>query len=334
VHELEHIRRADWIIYLAAQAACILYWFHPLVWLARRRICLEAELACDDAVVESSARTDYAEQLVSLAQQMNRTRAGTVLGMAQRSDLSSRVIAVLNETQLRGPVGLKTAIVSICLALLALLAIAPVRAVVRLKGFAQAQSTKLSPGDRALFEAADAGDVQTVARLINEGANVNSAIHGDGSPLIAAARNGHLSTVRLLLDRGADANMPVPGDGSPLIMAAREGHTEVVSLLLDRGATIDLAVADDENALIQASANGQLEVVKLLVTRGANINTRIWVDKANAEIGEWRTAISMASAAPVEPSYIEALATSMPVNSQIIVWNSKMACSVPWESSA
>ena len=36
-----------------------------------------------------------------------------------------------------------------------------------------------------------------------------------------------------------------------------------------------------------------------------------------------------ASAEAVEPSYMEALATSMPVSSQIIVWNSKIDCSVP-----
>ena len=42
-----------------------------------------------------------------------------------------------------------------------------------------------------------------------------------------------------------------------------------------------------------------------------------------------RTAIITASAAPVEPSYMEALAISMPVSSQIMVWNSKMACRVP-----
>ena len=47
-----------------------------------------------------------------------------------------------------------------------------------------------------------------------------------------------------------------------------------------------------------------------------------------------RTAIMTASAAAVEPSYIEALATSMPVSSQIMVWNSKMDCRVPCEISA
>ena len=56
-----------------------------------------------------------------------------------------------------------------------------------------------------------------------------------------------------------------------------------------------------------------------------------------ARMAEWRPvrrmAIMTASAAPVEPSYMEALATSMPVSSQIMVWNSKMACRVPWAIS-
>ncbi len=47
-----------------------------------------------------------------------------------------------------------------------------------------------------------------------------------------------------------------------------------------------------------------------------------------------RTAIKTASGTAVEPSYMEALATSMPVSWQIMVWNSKMAVSVPCEISA
>ena len=37
-----------------------------------------------------------------------------------------------------------------------------------------------------------------------------------------------------------------------------------------------------------------------------------------------------ASASAVPPSYMEALLTSMPVSSQITVWNSKMVWSTPW----
>jgi hypothetical protein len=43
-----------------------------------------------------------------------------------------------------------------------------------------------------------------------------------------------------------------------------------------------------------------------------------------------RCAISTASAVAVEPSYIDALATSMPVNIATWVWNSNRACNVPW----
>jgi hypothetical protein len=43
-----------------------------------------------------------------------------------------------------------------------------------------------------------------------------------------------------------------------------------------------------------------------------------------------RAAIATASAQAVAPSYMEALATSMPVMSATWLWNSKIACSVPW----
>ena len=42
-----------------------------------------------------------------------------------------------------------------------------------------------------------------------------------------------------------------------------------------------------------------------------------------------RCAISTASPVPVEPSYMEAFATSMPVSAATWVWNSNRYCSVP-----
>ncbi|HWS71969.1 MAG TPA: M56 family metallopeptidase, partial [Thermoanaerobaculia bacterium] len=50
-HELEHVRRDDWAAQLIARIAVAIYWPQPLVWFAWRRFCLEAERACDDAVV-------------------------------------------------------------------------------------------------------------------------------------------------------------------------------------------------------------------------------------------------------------------------------------------
>jgi len=306
VHELEHVRRCDWAVQLAARVACACYWCHPLVWVAWRKLCLEAERACDDAVVQRAERTDYAEQLVSMARRLARANAQPVLGMANRSDLASRVAAVLDPTQRRGRAGALAVAGALCAAVFVVGAIAPARAVGVLPSddavqTASTQSQKAAasrparPGALAvaLFEAASDGDIDSITKLLDAGANVNAAIGGDGSPLIGAAREGRMEAVRLLLERGADVDMGVSGDGNALIMAAREGHVGVVTMLLDRGASIDHVVPGDENALIQASGNGRLEVVKLLVARGADVNARVWAPRTPVD-GEWRTPLGMA----------------------------------------
>jgi len=305
VHELEHVRRGDWIIQLAARLVSACYWFHPLVWIAWRQLCLEAERACDDAVIENAERTDYADQLVSLARRISAAQTQPAIGMANRSDLARRISALLDATQHRGRAGLLALAATVTAAVVVVLVLAPLQAVPQSRKKQQSESpskqtearrsSSSSSLNRALYEAAENGEVGDIAALVNAGANVNCVLLGDGSPLIGAAREGHLDAVRLLLDHGADPNLPVPGDGNPLIMAAREGHETIVELLFDRGALIDEVVPGDENALIQASASGELAVVKLLVSRGANVNARVWVkEDSRSGDGEWRTPLSMA----------------------------------------
>ena len=305
VHELEHVRRGDWAVQLLARITCALYWFNPLVWIARRLLSLEAERACDDAVLVRGESTEYAEQLVHLAQRLSKGTPRPALAMAKRSDLSARVSAILDTGQRRGRAGAAAAVSTLCAMALLVVTIAPVRVTASAEreisapgsepAAAARQDHHQRPGplDSALYEAAEAGDLESITRLLDAGANADAALQGDGSPLIGAARRGHLRAVGLLLDRGANPNVAVHGDGSPLIMAAREGHIEVVELLLDRGARVDDMVPDDENALIQASGHGRLAVVQLLVARRANVNARAWASLGDRE-GEWRTPLSMA----------------------------------------
>jgi beta-lactamase regulating signal transducer with metallopeptidase domain len=311
MHELEHIKRGDWLMQILARVVAACYWFHPLVWTAWRRLCLEAERSCDDAVVASEERTDYAEQLVTLAQRMSATPSQPMLGMANRSDLSTRVTAVLDDRLHRGRAGFTLAAGTIAAAALVVIAVAPVRAVVsqEIKDEDAVTATiegqryrSVPPGerksralDRELYEAADAGDLAGVKEMLAAGANANARIDGDGSPLIAAARSGNILIAQLLLDNGADANMPVEGDGSPLIMAAATGHLDQVALLIQRGADVNLAVEGDENPLMCAAEGGHLEIVKFLIDKGADIHTRIWNQRGGRpDQGEWRTAMSQA----------------------------------------
>ena len=131
MHEIEHIQRGDWLMQIVARTVAAFYWFHPLVWMAWRRLCLEAERSCDDAVVISEERTDYAEQLVTLAKRMSATPAQPMLGMANRSDLSTRVTAVLDDRLRRGRAGFMLAAGTVAAAALVVATVAPVRAVVR-----------------------------------------------------------------------------------------------------------------------------------------------------------------------------------------------------------
>jgi hypothetical protein len=274
--------------------------------VACRQLALAAEHACDDAVVAREESTQYADQLVTLARRMSTRPSHPALAMANRSELSARVKALLDASQPRGRTGVLRAALIVAVAAVAVAAIAPLQLVAAPSMITpsivaaaaggdgapqrRGRSTRL---DRVLVEAADEGDVRDIRELLDDGADVNAAIAGDGSPLIAAARGGHLAAVQLLLDRGADPNLGVSGDGNALIMAAGEGHLPVVQLLLDRGAEVNAVVDGDENALIQASGSGELEVVKLLVARGADVNARVWAPALNG--GEWRTPLSMAT---------------------------------------
>ena len=66
-HELIHIARGDNLASNLQMALCCLLWFHPLVWLIDRRLLVEREQACDEAVIRLGAGSDvYAASLLKV----------------------------------------------------------------------------------------------------------------------------------------------------------------------------------------------------------------------------------------------------------------------------
>lgn len=95
-HELAHVARFDSFSLTVASLACIIWWFHPGVWLVARRLRLEQELAADDRVLMMGAPArDYAVSLLDLARRLGDgarpTHAAAMAGMCQ---LERRVLSM------------------------------------------------------------------------------------------------------------------------------------------------------------------------------------------------------------------------------------------------
>ena len=104
LHELAHVARHDPLTQRIAALACALYWFHPGVWLAARRLRAESERACDDRVLGVGfPAAEYAAQLVEVMKiaRVLRLSGAVAIGMAHRSTLEGRLLALF-ETRKRG----------------------------------------------------------------------------------------------------------------------------------------------------------------------------------------------------------------------------------------
>ena len=115
VHEIGHIQRWDVLTQALSSAACALYWFNPLVWMAARQMLVERERACDDLVLESGAKpSSYAHGLLEIARSLGArwTAAHVSPAMARRSQISGRLLAVLDPGRSRQGLRRRVALVA------------------------------------------------------------------------------------------------------------------------------------------------------------------------------------------------------------------------------
>jgi beta-lactamase regulating signal transducer with metallopeptidase domain/HEAT repeat protein len=103
LHELAHIQRRDMFGHLLSRLACVMYWFHPLVWMAARHLRAESERACDDLAIRSGARaSDYAQHLLDIVTSIRGPVAPAVAcTMARKRDFEGRMLAILDPERRR-----------------------------------------------------------------------------------------------------------------------------------------------------------------------------------------------------------------------------------------
>jgi len=97
-HELVHVARRDYLWAALSDLICCLLFFHPAVWKARKVMALQAELACDLAVLETRAgdRADYADSLTYFVR-LRMLQEGFSLGVdfAASTSLGLRIRTIL-----------------------------------------------------------------------------------------------------------------------------------------------------------------------------------------------------------------------------------------------
>jgi soluble lytic murein transglycosylase-like protein/Zn-dependent protease with chaperone function len=97
LHEAAHITRRDSFTLFGASLASAVYWFHPLVWIAVRRLRFESERACDDATIRGGiAGETFAADLVTIAAARRDALRGLSLSSAAAAGmLESRIEALV-----------------------------------------------------------------------------------------------------------------------------------------------------------------------------------------------------------------------------------------------
>jgi ankyrin repeat protein len=123
-----------------------------------------------------------------------------------------------------------------------------------------------------LFKAVWEGDLQSVAALVDQGADVNRSTMSSLSPLLAAAFHGHLEIIKFLMQHGADINQADSTGITPLWISAAQGHLEAVKLLVEKGAQLNLTENNGVSPI--AAAINHQEIVQFLLAHEADPNQR------------------------------------------------------------
>jgi ankyrin repeat protein/beta-lactamase regulating signal transducer with metallopeptidase domain len=271
-HELAHCKRRDHVTGLVAELAAGLLPWNPLMWLSRRMLIRLGEQACDDWVVASGQSSeDYAESLLHFRPQKQPAFWPAVV--SSQGGLAHRIRRILSDACGNPRIGIRWAM-TLGIAALGIglgVAFAQTR-----PAFSETSTKPEKQPALSLHEAAAAGDLEQVNKLLAQGADIHAKDEDGRTPLHSAAWYGQKDVVAVLLAQGANVNEADGSGKTPLHLAANFGQKLVPELLLAQGTQIN---ARDKagNAPLHAAAGFAAvseDLLELLIAKGADVKAR------------------------------------------------------------
>lgn len=129
----------------------------------------------------------------------------------------------------------------------------------------------IGPKSPPFAKAIRKNDVKLVAALIEEGANINAALHMGHTPLGIATTHGAVETMKLLLQAGAKVNRRNAVGMTALYLTAKP---EVAQVLVEAGADLNADCNSFGSPLHYFVSVRNLPMIRFLVGAGADLTTR------------------------------------------------------------
>jgi cytohesin len=307
---LGHILRFDAAVNILQILAQAVFWFHPFVWWANRKIRAEREKCCDEmAIARLGAKAkDYSDAIVNiLISEHESTRPVPSLAVAGPvKNIEERI-----KTMLKPGKKFYKRPSLIAATFVFLLALLTVPTALVLTARAEEKKTASESGEKpskSLHRAAATGDIDQVKLLISKGTDVNEKTTTGDTALHYAARHNHNDVAELLIKKGADVNAKNKNGDTPAHIALREhmrehdkpflvmemldlliakganlsciqlsayqGELAKVRSFVEQGTDVDARDSDGATALHYAALRGNQDVVEFLVGRGADVNAK------------------------------------------------------------
>jgi ankyrin repeat protein/beta-lactamase regulating signal transducer with metallopeptidase domain len=281
-HELSHVVRFDAMVHTLQIFAQVVFWFHPFVWWANRKIRAEREKCCDEMAIVSlhALPEDYSEAIVeALAVKYESIRPVPSLAVAGPvKNIEERIKTMLRPGKkfYKHP----SLVAATAILLVALLTV-PTSFVLTARAEAAAKSEERATG--SLHRAVADADLEQIKLLLTQGTNINAEDEKGRTPLHTATIQGRVDAILLLAAHGADLDVRNRQGRTALYYAASNGscrsgsRVAVVQHLLALGADPTIADLSDETPLHRAarlSPPGSTSIMAGLIAHGADIDAK------------------------------------------------------------